>query len=547
MQLKDSPQKQQFVYQDIYQTDLFDYNQIPINFPRPKTLDELCAITFADGRVVYKHQAENVDFISRNGFRAVCADDTGLGKTLTVCALLHEFPETLLPALIICRTTLKIQWFVELLTSCKLIAQVISYGQQVPDEEFDVHIISYDMLKRIPNLYEMIQPKLIVLDECQAIKNWESARTGALVQFAKNVPYIIGTSADPIKNDALEYYPILHMTKPSRFNNRAELERMCDYRQTGTGSFKRGGIAPWYENQWKDMTKDIIIRHKREDVMPDLPTVRRSHRYVSIEDQEVNNRLNEAYTEFLNAYDSYKDYDKESAQMSYAQARMAANVSLMRLRHIVGDAKIAHALDFIEEFLNEGEPTKRLTIFVHHKTVADGILAGIEKLRNANKITCNSPFILRGGMNEEQRNELVSACTINQGWPTNDPFDRLLLASTLAAGEGINLQKCHDCIMVERQFNPPNEEQAFGRFSRIGIAKGVDYIFATYLTALNTIDSWFDKLVESKREALRKTHGDKLEYGSQWGEEDEIVTDLLDTMANEIRKIVKRVKRNEAT
>ena len=43
-----------------------------------------------------------------------------------------------------------------------------------------------------------------------------------------------------------------------------------------------------------------------------------------------------------------------------------------------------------------------------------------------------------------------------------------MVASTLAAGEGLNLQTCSDCVIHERQWNPANEEQVEGRFIRIG-------------------------------------------------------------------------------
>lgn len=537
----------QFHYLSDYQTNLFDANQLYVPFPRPKTIVELCEITFEDGRKVYKHQAENVHFFANKAnFRGVCADDTGLGKTLTVCALLHEFPETLLPILIVCKTTLKVQWWVELMVTCDITAQIIRTSTSAVKENAKAWIISYDLLKRIYDLSDSIKPKLLVLDECQAIKNWESARTRSLVEFSRNVPYIIGTSADPIKNDAFEYFPMMHISHPSRppFDNRALFERWCELKPNGT-VWKRAGIDPLYDKAWRAVTEDVIIRHKREDVMPDLPKVRRSHRYVKIEDEDALEGIAKATTEFVEAYDTYKSYDRESATMSWNEARTKARASLMRMRHLVGDAKVPFALDFVEEFLNEGEPNTRLTLFVHHKTVADAILAGIEQLRNDRKITCNPPFIIRGGMNEDVRNELVMKCTMNGGWPTNDPFDRLLVASTLAAGEGINLQKCHDCLMVERQFNPPNEEQAFGRFSRIGIEKGIDYIFATYLTALNTLDDWFNKINEFKRENLRKTHGDAENYGSEWAAEDEIVTDLMDLAAEEGRKLIKKIKRGQ--
>jgi len=82
-----------------------------------------------------------------------------------------------------------------------------------------------------------------------------------------------------------------------------------------------------------------------------------------------------------------------------------------------------------------------------------------------------------------------------------------MVASTLAAGEGINLQCCSDCLMLERQWNPAKEEQAEARFPRPG--QTADKINATYLTALGTIDEFLGEMVEGKRAANKSTLDNK--------------------------------------
>ena len=82
---------------------------------------------------------------------------------------------------------------------------------------------------------------------------------------------------------------------------------------------------------------------------------------------------------------------------------------------------------------------------------------------------------------------------------------RILIASSLASGEGLNLQKCSDCIMIERQWNPANEEQAEGRFARID--QKSNKITATYFVAVGTVDEFFSEIVERKREIVTKTLG----------------------------------------
>jgi SNF2 family DNA or RNA helicase len=70
-------------------------------------------------------------------------------------------------------------------------------------------------------------------------------------------------------------------------------------------------------------------------------------------------------------------------------------------------------------------------------------------------------------------------------------------------GEGHNLQICSDCIIMEREWNPPKEEQAEGRFPRPGQTS--DKITATYFTAIGTVDEFFAEIVEQKRSIFDST------------------------------------------
>lgn len=197
---------------DPYQLNLYDHNQLALMIPRDKTASEyLTSITLNDGRKPYEYQAENVEFFcSRNNFRGICADDTGLGKTITVCALIKEFFERLLPALIVCKATLRVQWFIELLSACGVVAQIVENSKTPIDPNAQAWIASYDIFSRFDGQEADLKPRLIVFDECQQIKNWSSKRTIALVHFSRGVPHIIATSATPIKNNLGEYFPILY-------------------------------------------------------------------------------------------------------------------------------------------------------------------------------------------------------------------------------------------------------------------------------------------------------------------------------------------------
>lgn len=527
------------------QLDLFapeEDAQLPLIFPRSLTAADYNAIPLLDGRILYKFQGENVAFSAEGNFRTLIADDTGLGKATSVAAIIHHHRDKLLPVLIVCKTTLKVQQQVELLAMTGIASQIIRSSKDPILDNVQSWITSYDLLKRLV-ISDFESAKLLVLDECQSIKNWESNRTNALVQLAKTIPYIIATSATPIKNAAYEYFPILHILRPTRFPRRSEFEMMCDVVQTGSGTWKRAGINPYYEKTFKALTSDTIIRHQREDVAPDLPKARRSHRFVKIEEKKDVSAINKATERFVEAYDRASDWDGETDLFkTREEAQQAARSSLMALRHVVGRAKIPFIVDFIEEFLTENEDRK-LTVFIHHRDVADGVIAGVGSLIALNKIDTALPYQLRGGMNERERDSLVTACTRNSGWPSEDGRCRLMVASTLAAGEGINLQKCYDSLLGERQFNPANEDQASpGRFLRLNMERSVGGVFTTVLTAIDTLDAWFEELVSFKRSTISATLGDK-SFGNDPIDEHALFSDLMEKVATEGRKSLLTFKR----
>jgi hypothetical protein len=93
----------------------------------------------------------------------------------------------------------------------------------------------------------------------------------------------------------------------------------------------------------------------------------------------------------------------------------------------------------------------------------------------------------------------------------------LLVASQQAAGEGLNMQTCADCVMHERQWNPGREQQCEDRFARIGQeAASVNAIYAQ-LEGITSIDQQFDVIVENKRYHYHKTMN-KTEI-QKWSEE----------------------------
>jgi SNF2 family DNA or RNA helicase len=146
------------------------------------------------------------------------------------------------------------------------------------------------------------------------------------------------------------------------------------------------------------------------------------------------------------------------------------------------------------EFL--GSTDRKLTIFHHHKDVGEMLVEKLSIILDELKL--EPPLHLTADLDAQARYNLVTKFTDN-------PKSRILIASTLASGEGLNLQVCSDCIMLERQWNPANEEQAEARFPRPGST--ASSISATYLVSVGTVDEFFSEIVERKREIVTATLG----------------------------------------
>ena len=113
----------------------------------------------------------------------------------------------------------------------------------------------------------------------------------------------------------------------------------------------------------------------------------------------------------------------------------------------------------------------------------------------------------------------------------NGKESRLMIASTLASGEGLNLQTCSDCVMHERQWNPQNEQQAEGRFIRIG--QTAQSVNATYVHGDDTIDTILDGIVERKRIFFESAMNKGVT--AQWSESG-LIKDLTDSILNKRKK-----------
>jgi SWI/SNF-related matrix-associated actin-dependent regulator of chromatin subfamily A-like protein 1 len=497
--------------------------------------DENVEIVSSDGRSPFPYQWETVRFIEAADCNGLILHEQGLGKTIIECMLLKRNKD-LLPALIVAPSGLRLQWMAEVLRWTGIMPQVITSSQDKPIFEiFPIVIVSVDTLRLLrpdisgdddENGLQWVDGKLetkkkkkplwddalvgrfkhICVDESQKIKNSGSSRTQALRKFAAlanngkkaRVTCMSGTN---IEKHAGEFFVTLNLVRPELFPQESVYKlHHCEV-QPETG--KIGGLKD--PTRFKDLTKDFIIRYKRAEVLPDLPKVFRQFRLAEMEGG--------ALQEYIKVVKDFQDYMEDVEKVKNATDILGY---LAKMRHITGVAKVNAAAEFIEEFLLENDDDRKLVVFLHHKRAGAFLMDKLTKLCKDGAFA--PPLYLNADLDIQQRMALIE--------DFKKPGNRIMLASTLAAGVGLNLQFCSDCLIMERQWNPSQEEQAEGRFPRPGAT--MDKVNAVYLIAAGTIDDFLTQLVEEKRRNVKNT----LDFEEVTWDERGLIMELARVIAN---------------
>jgi SNF2 family DNA or RNA helicase len=468
----------------------------------------------------------------------------GLGKTPQSIAAIFLHPE-LQPFMVICKSSLKAQWQHEIMRWMgeDYIAQILDSPKDFPIPGMKAYILSYDILRRFAssrkekinagvrkssdwedeserafiqgtttetersqgkgkliNLVQKLKIKTVILDECQQIKNTDSQRTVFTRILCGEVDHVIALSGTPIKNNAAEYFPVLNILKPEMFPNFSRfLMNECDSYFNGYG-YKTGGLRN--PEKFLKKTESFIIRRTRDEVLPDLPKIRRSFQFHEL-GKEVEKAYQETFIQFRDEYNS-----SEGPNSFEETGNILALLS--RMRHLSGLSKINPCIDYVMEVL--GSTDDRICIFVHHKDVAEIL----ERKLNTLFDELNLPHCARH-----------SAGSSSLDTEINFEKAKVLICSTLAGGEGLNLQRlCRRFVMLERQWNPANEEQAEARFPRPEGIK-TDFIDGVYMVAIGTVDEFFSEIVERKREIVGKTLDGK---AAEW-DQSSLIKELAETLS----------------
>ena len=442
------------------------------------------------GELVRPYQWVAPHMFSTGGHdRLLIADDMGLGKSLQalLCILSGQYQRVL----IVCPSVVKMNWANEVEKWTEMNTSLI-YGHKKEYEVSDITIINYDLLHA--RVEELLRDDYdcIVFDECHTLKNQKTQRTQAAKRLATwpTVKGMIAMSGTPILNRPSEIFTVLNMLKPFTFNNYYLFgKKYCGAIHNGYGWDFDGasnietsddGVTPPLNH----LLKDIMLRRTMDDPrlsdqMPDLLQ-------TIVEVDISRTQYDIVYNTLMDELEHYRTTGSGSVPPG-----LLLNI-LTDLRHAAGRAKVKAAVEWMLDYHKTYQ--KPLVVFAHHKDVVEAL----------SDIPSVSRAFITGSTVDSYRQSKISE--FQEG---KLPF---LICSTLAMKEGINLAAADTTLFVEREWVPAHERQAASRVRRI--TQESDVCHQVILSAANTVDSHFDKVVNEKaaivKAALDGSEGDKM-------------------------------------
>jgi SWI/SNF-related matrix-associated actin-dependent regulator 1 of chromatin subfamily A len=349
-------------------------------------------------------------------------------------------------------------------------------------------VVTYGLLSQkdspFANLIAKGEPfDMTVIDEAAAVKNPGANRTKAILgKMLPKLGYVLPLSGTPAPNHAGELYPILKALYPQALHTQAGQvmlqwqfeDAFCKVTEKYFGNSRPVRVIEGSKNldELRRRLDGFMIRVKKEDVLKDLPNIR--YDVVPVGTDEA-----------LPSIAGYLPDAEGTSDEDFLKYLSGAtgDEHIMRLRRMLGLAKVKASIEFIDEFMQNLPPDKKVLVFAHHKEVISFLVQGLQNW---------SPVGIVGSSTPEERSNAVLAFL-------NAHSCRIFIGNIQAAGTGLTLVgpkcKCSDVFFVEASYSVGDNVQAAARVHRIGQREGV---VARFLTAHGTIDDRIQSILARK-------------------------------------------------
>ena len=466
---------------------------------------------------LYDYQKEGILHLALRG-RALLADEMGLGKTIQAigaCMLLKDLYK-IKKVLVICPTSLKVEWEEQISKFCDesftLIKGLRTMRLDMYKKETFFYIANYEQIRNDVDLIQkVLQPDVIVLDEAQRIKNWQSKTSQQIKKLY--APYLFVLTGTPLENRIDEIYSVMQVIDPQKLGSLFHFNR--EYYHLD----ERGKpIGPKNLDKLFYSLRDVILRRNKSEVEEQLPPCITKNYFVHMhEEQRVRYEEHSEIVAKILAQTKHRQLRKEEYET--LQQRLACMRMLCDTPYILDpNCRISPKIDELQEVFEEllSIPENKIIIFSEWERM----------LQLIQKLPCfdNLSYAWHtGSVHQDQRREEILRFK-------NDTNCRVFL-TTDAGATGLNLQAANIVINMDLPWNPAKLQQRIARAWRKHQKRSVQVInFITensiehnMIGTLNYKQALSDIVINGDLEAIAKLE----EYKST-----KVFTDRLEKLLN---------------
>ncbi|HFD86043.1 MAG TPA: DEAD/DEAH box helicase, partial [Gammaproteobacteria bacterium] len=390
----------------------------------------------------YQHDGwQWLSYVCKQQVGGILADEMGLGKTVQIIAVLASPDrERVSPSVIIAPGSLLENWKREIVRFAPEIRVLVHHGPirtGLPKTllEFDVIVTSYDTAVRDGALFGMIEWRLVILDEAQAIKNPDTRRAQSIKKLTREAG--IAVTGTPVENRLRDLWSIMDFVLPGYLGDQQVFETRYEDDPSGAAL-----IEP--------LVSPLMLRRLVSDVATDLPERIDAPQALLLTDPEIN------------------EYDHIREEIAEKYGAAATFVSLGRLRMycthplLLEDqnyqtdpcrfSKYQRLTEILEEIFSH---SGKVLVFTSWNRMNDMLVEDI-----AGRFGVFTAGI-DGRTDIGERQNIIDRFSSEIG-------PALLALNPKAAGTGLNITAANHVIHYNLEWNPATEDQASARAYRRG-------------------------------------------------------------------------------
>ena len=463
---------------------------------------------------LYDYQLRGAIFLACRG-RSILGDDMGLGKTVQTLAAMEILARErgIRRVLIVAPASVKYQWETEIRRFTDRSVLLVEGSPEERHASYDANtfylLVNYEQVVRDRKALNAWKPDVIVLDEAQRIKNWQSKTTREVKKLQSR--YAVVLTGTPIENRLEELYSIVQFVDERRFG--PAFQFLHDHR-----ILDEKGQVKGYRNleAIREKLAPIFLRRTRAEVLQQLPPRTESIRYVELsEPQRRHYDAQRSILAQLLQKEHLTEHDRKRILSCLVRMRCLCDSLFLYDPNQHVSPKLDEFAELVPELLSSTgrEEGHKIVVFSQWERMI------AEAARVLTKVQVPH-VVLHGGLSGPDRRDVLERFQKDRNC--------LVFLSTDAGGTGLNLQVADTVINLELPWNPAVLEQRIARVHRMGQDRPVRVI---HFVTRNTIEERILQLLRSKRDLFAQFFE---------GDDDEVSFSAFDTSGflDTIRELV---------